>query len=192
MIVSREREKLINAIIYFVRKTKHCHTLKLFKLLNFLDFEHYRQTGRTVTGSRYVAWPQGPAPNSLWHEIEDGGAPDLTAAISILPIRDDVTDKLLRRDLKPRRAFNSKIFTPRELEIMDRLVLFFKEAEAGDMSGVSHSQGLPWRRVYQKGRGEGQEIHPDLALEADPIIHDAPTIDSDELEYRREILEDLP
>jgi hypothetical protein len=43
MFVSRDREKLINAIIYFLRETKHCHTLKLFKLLYFADFEHFNR-----------------------------------------------------------------------------------------------------------------------------------------------------
>ena len=55
MFVSRDREKLLNAIIYFLRETKHCHTLKLFKLLNFADFEHFRQKGRTITGLEYRA-----------------------------------------------------------------------------------------------------------------------------------------
>jgi hypothetical protein len=51
MLVTRHREKLINAIICFLGATKHVHTLKLFKLLNFADFEHYRQTGRTIVGA---------------------------------------------------------------------------------------------------------------------------------------------
>ena len=50
MFVSRQREKLLNAIVFFVTRTKNCNTIKLFKLLNFLDFEHYRQTGESVTG----------------------------------------------------------------------------------------------------------------------------------------------
>ena len=55
MIVTREREKLLNAMVFFCQKTKHCHTLKLFKLLNFLDFEHYRQAGRTVWFVVFIA-----------------------------------------------------------------------------------------------------------------------------------------
>ncbi len=87
MIVDRQREKLLNAITYFVQNTKHCHTLKLFKLLFFLDFEHYRQTGRAVTGQKYVAWPQGPAPNALWHELQKGGDVDLRKQILVAPIK---------------------------------------------------------------------------------------------------------
>ncbi|WP_423905919.1 hypothetical protein [Candidatus Spongiihabitans sp.] len=40
----------MNAIAYFSRNTKYCYTIKLFKLLYFLDFEHYRQTGSSVAG----------------------------------------------------------------------------------------------------------------------------------------------
>lgn len=83
MFISHHREKLLNAIIYFTAKTKRCHTLKLFKLLYFLDFEHFRQTGQSVTGLRYVAWPKGPAPDELWHEL-DAPKPDLAAAISVM------------------------------------------------------------------------------------------------------------
>ncbi|HEV7681080.1 MAG TPA: Panacea domain-containing protein [Pyrinomonadaceae bacterium] len=42
---------------------------KLFKLLYFLDFEHYKKTGRSVTGLKYFAWPMGPVPVSLKDEI---------------------------------------------------------------------------------------------------------------------------
>lgn len=191
MIVTREREKLISAIIYFVQNTKHCHTLKLFKLLNFLDFEHYRQTGRSVTGQRYVAWKQGPAPNALWHELQKGGGADLQASVAVLHQKDEVTDKVLRRELKPKRVFDKKIFTKRELAIMERLAFFFSELTAEDMSEFSHKQGLPWRTIFDKGAGEGKEIPFDLALQSDPIIVDAPTIDDDELKFRKALLAGL-
>src|SRR6266478_5627898 len=100
MFVSRDREKLINAIIYFLRETKHCHTLKLFKLLNFSDFEHFRQTGRTIFGLDYRALPKGPVPTQLNNELKRGGNDDLRAAIALWEKRDDLTDELLRRDLK--------------------------------------------------------------------------------------------
>ena len=82
MFVSHHRGKLLNAIVYFIANTRRCHTLKLFKLLYFLDFEHFRQTGQSVTGLRYVAWPKGPAPDDLWHEL-DAPRPDLAATVSI-------------------------------------------------------------------------------------------------------------
>src|SRR5215218_3432572 len=127
MFVSRDREKLINAIIYFLGATKHCHTLKLFKLLNFADFEHFRQTGRTIFGLDYKALPKGPVPTALLDEIKRGGDADLRGAIALYEVKDEITDELLRRDLKPRVAFDKKWFSKRELKIMDRVAEFFLE-----------------------------------------------------------------
>ena len=40
MLINHEREKLINAIIYFAKNTRFLGKTKLCKLLYFLDFEH--------------------------------------------------------------------------------------------------------------------------------------------------------
>jgi uncharacterized phage-associated protein len=191
MFVSRDREKLLNAIIYFLRETNHCHTLKLFKLLNFSDFEHFRQAGRTIFGLQYSALPKGPVPTELWDEIKHGGNQDFRNAISIREIKDDITKDLLRRDLKPRRQFDKKYFTSRELKIMERVAEFFKELKADDMSEFSHKQRLPWRSVYAEGKGSGKLISPELSLDSEALVHDVPTIDREELEDRQEALRDI-
>ena len=190
MFVSRDREKLINAIIYFLRETNHCHTLKLFKLLNFSDFEHFRQTGRTMFGLDYRALPMGPVPTALLEEIKQGGNDDLKSAVQLFEIRDDITKELQRRDLKAKSPFDKKYFSKRELKILERVADFFKELKAADMSEFSHMKRLPWRSVYQGGKGSGHLIPPELALDSDAIVHDAPTIDREEMEYRKELLRD--
>jgi uncharacterized phage-associated protein len=191
MFVSREREKLINAIIYFLRGTKHCHTLKLFKLLNFADFEHFRQKGRTITGLEYRALPKGPVPTALFDEFKRGGDEDLTAAVSLFEIKDEITDELLRRDLKPRAEFESKWFTKRELQILERVAEFFRDLRAEDMSEFSHAKRGPWATVYMGGKGKDAIIPPGLSLSAEPIVHNVPTIDHEELNYRRGLLRDI-
>jgi uncharacterized phage-associated protein len=191
MIVSRDREKLINAIIYFVRETNHCHTLKLFKLLNFSDFEHFRQTGRTIFGLEYRALPKGPVPTELLEEMKRGGGQDLKAAISLTEIKDDITGELKRRDLKPRVAFDKKWFTPRELKVLARIAELFRDLKADDMSEFSHKNKKPWANVYQDGKGQGQIIPPELVFDAEPLMHEVPNIDQDELKYRREMLRDI-
>ncbi len=191
MIVNRDRERLLNTIIYFVRNTKHCHTLKLFKLLNFLDFEHFRQTGRTVTGLNYVAWPQGPAPSDLWREIQRGGDRDLRAIVSLVPIKDDATDQMLRRDIKPKAEFDKRLFSKRELTILERLAEIFDEARGETMTEFSHIRGLPWNSVYRGGKGKGDPIDPELSLVSDPIIQEMENIHSEELAFRKELLAGL-
>lgn len=82
MLVSHEREKMINAIIYFANHTRHLGKIKLFKLLYLLDFEHFSQTGRSVTGLDYRAWKFGPVPVALEQEWEEPEA-DMAQAIRI-------------------------------------------------------------------------------------------------------------
>ena len=45
MLVTHEREKLIQAVNYFARNTRKFGKVKLYKLLYFLDFEHFKLTG---------------------------------------------------------------------------------------------------------------------------------------------------
>jgi uncharacterized phage-associated protein len=190
MFVSHDREKLLNAIIYFLRETSHCHTLKLFKLLNFSDFEHFRQTGRTMFGLEYHALPKGPVPTKLLEEIRRGGDKDLRSAIALFEIKDEITDALLRRDLRPRAQFDKSWFTKRELKILHRIAEFFRDLRADDMSEFSHQNKKPWAEVYREGKGSGRVIAPELILDTEPLMHEVPTIDTEELEYRKALLRD--
>ncbi|EQD63619.1 hypothetical protein B1B_06949, partial [mine drainage metagenome] len=60
------------------------------KLLYLLDFEHFRQTGYSVTGMEYHAWKMGPVPTDLFEEWE-ALEPDLAAAIDIKPSASSTT-----------------------------------------------------------------------------------------------------
>ncbi len=190
MFVSYEREKLLNAIIFFVERTKFCNTIKLFKLLNFLDFEHYRQTGKSVTGLHYEAWEQGPVPRELWNEIHRP-ADDFQKRITVSVTRDELTDVPTRRDFLIKNNFDQKYYTKRELEIMDMLVFYFAELTAKQMSKYSHSKTMPWHKVYNVQGLKSGPIPYELTLESEPIIKKMPTIEKDEFEYRREALSEI-
>ena len=56
------KEKRINAIRFFCRHTRKLTETKLYKLLYFLDFLHFKEVGRPVTDLEYFAWDYGPAP----------------------------------------------------------------------------------------------------------------------------------
>lgn len=190
MFINRQREKLLNAMKYFIANTRHCHTLKLFKLLNFLDFEHYRQTGRSVTGLTYRALPKGPVPTDLLKELQNGPQGDLAGSVDISYVKDE-NDAVLRRDLKAKAAFDAKHFTKRELRIMERLVEYFRDTNAEDMSQVSHARRLPWGKVYQGGKGTGQIIPYDLAIDSEPMMADVIALNADEISARKELFAEI-
>jgi uncharacterized phage-associated protein len=80
MLINRDRQKLINAVIFFANNVEKCGKVKLFKLMYFLDFEHYKITGRNVTSMDYYAWKMGPVPTALFDEI-NSPEPDMAEAI---------------------------------------------------------------------------------------------------------------
>ncbi|MBW1615434.1 MAG: SocA family protein [Deltaproteobacteria bacterium] len=115
MIITRQREKLINAIIFFTKKIKSCGITKLLKLLYYLDFWHFRETGESVTGLDYYAWDYGP---TLHNELSNQMRPDLAKAVKI------VTKNQLNH-IVPNKNFDLKYFSKREKKLLNKAVEIF-------------------------------------------------------------------
>ena len=160
------RDKLLHAIVFFVNETKHCHKLKLFKLLFFLDFEIFRQTGRSTTGLFYFAWPRGPVPRQLQDEFR-APSPDMRSVLALHVAPADDPDADSRLNISPRVDFDESHFTRRELEAMKRLAEIYREAAGYMMTDASHERGAPWDRIYRVAGRPWAPIPYDLALEDD-------------------------
>jgi uncharacterized phage-associated protein len=155
------REKLLNAVAYFVQNTKACGKTKLYKLLYFLDFQHYTETGRSVTGLEYYAWPMGPVPRAL-HEELALPAQDFAAAFEVENLSLWNGNEMLK--LRPLKPFDSSHFSKRELRILESLAGEFRTSTADQMVEATHLENLPWDQVYRK-EGRPQELIPyELAL----------------------------
>lgn len=156
MFINHEREKLIQAIGYFAKNTRFCGKVKLFKLLYFLDFEHYKVTGRNVTGLTYHAWKYGPVPVSLYEEL-DSPEPDFASAINISEISVRNSQPML--SLKPLAEFSVELFTKRELKLLEKLASEYRETQSEDMIEATHLENMPWDRVYNQ-QGNKQAVIP--------------------------------
>src|SRR5258708_26258226 len=102
MIINNDRKKLIAAIMYFAKNTNKCGKTKLFKLLYFLDFEHFRQAGRSVTGLSYYAWKMGPVPVALMDEMSVP-EPDLAERVRFQSIPTKFNNEMLL--VRPKAEF---------------------------------------------------------------------------------------
>lgn len=156
MIITHHREKLINAIIYFAKHTKYCGKTKLLKLLYFLDFIHFKYTGRSVTGLEYFAWEKGPVPKDLFEELKNMKS-DLKSAINIVPYENF-------QKIVPKQKFNGEYFTNREKKLFENLCLIFRDAKSEDMSEVAHLKNEPWDRTL-KEKGPWQKIDYLLSID---------------------------
>jgi len=161
MLIRHEREKLIQAIIYFAQNTKFCGKVKLFKLLYFLDFEHYKTSGRSVTGLIYSAWKMGPVPTALTEEL-DCPEPDLAEAVEISDIPTYRGSRML--SLKPTKEFSPEFFTKREMKLLERLSSEYFDTKSEDMTEATHLENMPWDRVYNQEKSPRAEIPYEYAL----------------------------
>lgn len=163
MLISRDREKLLNIIVYFARNTRYCGKTKLFKLLYLLDFQHFRATGRSVTGLEYKAWKLGPVPFPLMQEW-DAFEPDLAAAVDVVPEAVFDYDRLR---IEPKAEFDDRQFTKRELELMHALAERHRDDMTGPLVGLTHEERGPWDKIWDGGRGNDQRIPYALAVPDD-------------------------
>jgi uncharacterized phage-associated protein len=159
---STTRQKLINAIIFFASNTQFCGKIKLFKLLYLMDFEHFSQTGKSITGFEYEAWKFGPVPTDLMEEWEEF---DQDLAQSIHIVEEKVFD-YERQSVKVNDGvvFNDDPFTPRQIRIMQSLADKYNKTYSPQMIDVTHEQNGAWDKVWQNGLGSKKVIPYTLVL----------------------------
>jgi uncharacterized phage-associated protein len=153
LIADHSREKLLGAVAFFAANTGKCGKVKLFKLLYFLDFGHYRETGRCVTGLDYYAWKFGPVPTALMDELEQP-EPDFAERISVEHVPTKKGEMTL---IKPVEEPDLSNFSQRELLLMRDLASRYRDSDAEEMIEATHLETLPWHRVFEvEGRRQGE------------------------------------
>lgn len=165
ILTASERERLRQAVVYFATQTRYCGKIKLFKLLFLLDFEHFRQTGKSVTGLDYQAWKFGPVPVEVMEEWEELGE-DLGALVKIVP---EPQFDYIRQTVValPGVQVDEEAFTPRQLRILAELAQRYRNTQSAKLIDVTHAQNGAWDRVWRGGEGQREPIPYELALADD-------------------------
>lgn len=171
MSSNSSRQKLINTIVFFASNTKFCGKIKLFKLLYLMDFEHFSQTGKSVTGFEYQAWKFGPVPADLMEEWEELN-PDMAQAVHI---ESEKVYDFERQAVKVNQdvKFDDSYFSPRELRIMQTISDKYHDTYSPKMIDVTHEQNGAWDKVWQQGMGDRNTIPYALALNEEDVNREA-------------------
>jgi len=142
--------------------------MKLFKLLYFLDFIHFKFYGTTVTGLDYFAWPKGPVPRKLYDDFSNE---EILARYKeyfrvIKETDEDDSSSYSFKISLNKKSPGLKLFTPNELKIMDDVAFQFKDSTATEMSEITHLKNTPWDKTI-KQKGKNQLIDYELAIDED-------------------------
>jgi uncharacterized phage-associated protein len=167
MLISRNREKAFNAITYFTQHTNSCFKKKLYKLLYLLDFEHFQQTGRSVTGFSYAAWKMGPVPVELHSQI-DKNTEEFSEYFGV--VKQKIGENEEGNDIESiflasKKVFEPKCFSERQLELLEDIANRFAISTGKEMEEFTHRQDTPWDKVWDNGQGKQKEIPYEFALD---------------------------
>jgi len=148
VLLQYNRKKIAETVLFFSANPKCCEIFKVCKLMYFLDFLHFRHTGRSVTGLVYFAWKQGPVPVVLYQELIGNCKPDLVDAVEVSKTGDSVF-------LIPLRSFDNSVFSRREIRLMNELAEHFKEIKCESITEKYYLPKEPWFKTFtEKGKGE--------------------------------------
>uniref|UniRef100_A0A7V3JAG6 DUF4065 domain-containing protein n=1 Tax=candidate division CPR3 bacterium TaxID=2268181 RepID=A0A7V3JAG6_UNCC3 len=164
------KEKRINAILYFCKHTKFLTETKLYKLLYFLDFLHFKEVGRPVTDLEYFAWNFGPVPSKLFFEIKEKKAPKEILKC-IIEEKNKLTGKKIGLSFKSFQSPDLDVFSEREIEILKKVADIFRDAKAKDMTEITHLENEPWQKTIES-KGERAKIDFLLSLDKGKKIDD--------------------
>lgn len=162
MLLESRHDRLRNAVIYFVENTVDCTADKLMHLLYLLDFEHYKATGRSVTGKAYCAMAAGPLSPEVFYALD--------AQAGLPTILDEVLDMSAWRATRTLAAigkFQDDDLTPRQLRLLENLARTYAQDNQG-LQSVVRARGGPWCKTYRRGAGLQACIAYELALEGLP------------------------
>jgi len=150
--INKSRQRLLEAIVFFsqAKKIKNPSKMMMYKLLAEMDFRHFEETGLPVTNLEYEAFPKGPVPKVLNTEITSGKEliipKDFEDALRIenTEFENEFGEKVAGFKWIAKRKPNTKIFSPRQLRIMDEVAFIYKKSTATEASKASHEPNKPW------------------------------------------------
>jgi len=162
-----DRNRLLEALIFFSKKLRHPTKMMLFKVLAELDFRHFKETGIPVTNLVYAAWKYGPVPEDLNREITDRKNDDVKIpsdfSDSLKCIKEEwETEKGEKRKtfkFSAKRKPNLEVFTPRQKEILNIVLTIYKTERPSVASKASHEKGTPWYITVKKCGKEGEMMN---------------------------------
>lgn len=172
------KEKLINSVLYFTKKVKYPGKTKICKLLFNLDFAHFKETGKSVTGLDYYAWEKGPVPTSFFNKLRGEIISDEFQPYLVIIKRDKL------HEICPKREPNMEVFSKREKNILEKVAEIFRSTKAKDMTEISHLKGNPWDTTL-KSRGRFKKIDYMLAID-----DTAQSINKEEAKVRQRFIQE--
>ncbi len=130
-----------NAVLYFIKycNNKYLHATKLNKLLYYLDFIHFRDHKKSVTGDMYIHQGYGPVPSRIddvLAKLKDEGTIDTEA----VPHLDT---EIVNFSLKDESKFSESVFSADQKKLLKQICDEFGSWPTEKIVAQTHLEA-PW------------------------------------------------
>lgn len=130
-----------NAVLYFIKycNNKYLHETKLNKLLYYLDFITYRNTGKSFTGDIYIHQQYGPIPASvdkILAELKSTGA----ISTESVPYRDG---EIIQFGINDDSKFTEEVFSKEQKSLLKQICNEFTSWPTEKIVAQTHLEA-PW------------------------------------------------
>ena len=154
------KDKYIHSILFFLEKinNQYLGKTKLMKLLYFLDFGFYENTGKSITNDKYVWYPHGPVPSRGESVLAYMAVENI---IKKTPVRFGI--KIQERYLANRK-FETALFSSDEMKALERIASYYEDHSTQEIEDEAH-RDIPWLLSKPTaGNKRGGYIDYELAL----------------------------
>jgi len=128
--------KLKEMIVFFAHHLPSYKT-KMNKLLFYSDFAFFRDYGVSISGTKYKAIPYGPVPNMYETVFENMAETDIIDIFFESKDNGSKKEKLVGRSDRP---FNPDLFSPEELQYLEKVANQFSKTTPNDIVAISHKE----------------------------------------------------
>ncbi|MGI4761969.1 MAG: type II TA system antitoxin MqsA family protein [Janthinobacterium lividum] len=131
--------KFAEMVLFFFQPLRHLGTVKLWKLMFYADFWHYRLTGSSISGFRYQALPHGPVPRQ--YEKYIGAMVDeqlLERVIDDTRVRTDGNGSVIW--YAPVRPAKAELFTASEQVVLQEVLQKLGYKKRTEIEDLSHEE----------------------------------------------------
>lgn len=127
-----DKNKIINLILMFAKKG--ILKTKLLKEMFYADFLNYKYTGESITGLEYAKLPYGPVPDNFEKIITECKNEEL------ISYNIEYKNEYELHNIKSLTEIDETVFTNEELDIIDKVIDFFKDFKSKEIADFSHEE----------------------------------------------------
>ena len=131
-----------NHMLSFLVREIQPYKVKMCKLLFYADFSHFKKTGRSISGTSYIAINMGPVPNNfdgLFNEARREGFLQIA-------YKDFPNGGIGEQFFPGIKGTDENIFSELEMTTLQEVVLRFKKTGTDEMISMSHEEDA-WKKT---------------------------------------------